>query len=205
MKKALLFINGQKPKSFPETDFYDIIACTDGAFYYLESMSFPMDELDFISGDFDSMKENDDPVFVEKLIHTPDQNKTDFYKALEILESRGCTIVDVYGASGDEQDHFLGNLNAAYLFKDKMEITFYDDFSSYYFIPKKFTLNNIEGKMISIIPFPSAHNIITKGLKWSLTNEDLGLTTRLGTRNVAENNTVSIQYSEGDILLFVEN
>lgn len=216
MKKSLLFINGEPPRNFPDLENYDLIACTDGAFHYLKKMKFPLEKLDFISGDFDShchselVEESDalrqaqrDKTYKFEIIETPDQNKTDFHKALEIILEKGFKNVDVFGASGGEQDHFLGNLSVAFFFKDKMNIKFFDEFSSYYFIPKDFSINNVKDKMISLMPFPVAKNIETKGLKWALQNEDLVLGERIGTRNIAENDEISIHYKEGDLLIFV--
>lgn len=208
MKKALLFINGEPPKEFPNFSDYNLIACTDGAFHYLKKMKFPLDQLDFISGDFDSHKIEEEiihqsGIYNFKIIETPDQNKTDFHKALEIIIEKGFENVDVFGASGGEQDHFLGNLSVAFFFKDKINLKFFDEYSSYFFIPKEFSISGVKGKMISLMPFPIAKNIITKGLKWPLHKEDLILGERIGTRNVAENQHISIQYSEGDMLVFV--
>ena len=75
-----------------------------------------MEKLTFISGDFDSHTGADEAIYEGKFVHTPDQNKTDFHKALEIIVEKGIKKVDVYGASGREQDHFLGNIHTAYLF-----------------------------------------------------------------------------------------
>ena len=203
MKTALLFINGTPPKNLPNTEGYGIIACTDGAFHYLKEKNFPLAQLDFISGDFDSHTGNDENIYHEKFIFTPDQNFTDFQKALDILKNKGIKKVDVYGGSGGEQDHFLGNLHVAFLFKDLMEITFYDEFSSYFFIPKDFVINNVEGKMVSLLPFPKVENLVTDGLNWELKNEDLEITKRIGTRNFATKSTVKISYSDGDLLVFI--
>lgn len=205
---ALLFINGEAPKLIPDLSGYDLIACTDGAFHYLKELKFPLDKLDFISGDFDSYTEafdsaQDDKKYNFEIIETPDQNKTDFHKAIEIILEKGFKNIDVYGGSGGEQDHFLGNLSVAFAFKDKVNLRFFDEYSSYYFIPKKITISDVKGKMISLMPFPIAKNIETKGLKWSLYKEDLILGERIGTRNVAENQEVSINYKEGDLLIFV--
>ena len=200
---ALLFINGTPPKNLPNTEGYAIIACTDGAFHYLKEKNFPLAQLDFISGDFDSHTGNDENIYHEKFIFTPDQNFTDFQKALDILKNKGIKKVDVYGGSGGEQDHFLGNLHVAFLFKDLMEITFYDEFSSYFFIPKDFEINNVEGKMFSLLPFPKVENLVTDGLNWELKNEDLEITKRIGTRNFATKSTVKISYSDGDLLVFI--
>lgn len=203
MKTALLFINGTPPKNLPNTEGYAIIACIDGAFHYLKEKNFPLAQLDFISGDFDSHTGNDENIYHEKFIFTPDQNFTDFQKALDILKNKDVKKVDVYGGSGGEQDHFLGNLHVAFLFKDLMEITFYDEFSSYFFIPKDFEINNVEGKMVSLLPFPKVENLVTDGLNWELKNEDLEITKRIGTRNFATKSTVKISYSDGDLLVFI--
>ncbi|MDQ1095170.1 MULTISPECIES: thiamine diphosphokinase [Chryseobacterium] len=201
--KALLFINGEAPKSLPDPEFYGLIACTDGAFHYLKRQHFPLEKLDFISGDFDSHTGNDENVYQDKFIFTPDQNKTDFHKALEIILQKGFTEVDVLGGSGGEQDHFLGNLTVAYMFKDRMNILFYDEFSEYFFIPKNFSLTGIQGRMVSLYPFPSADHIVTKGLNWPLENEALNITSRLGTRNFAAENEISVSYETGDLLIFI--
>ena len=200
---ALLFINGTPPKNLPNTEGYAIIACTDGAFHYLKEKNFSLAQLDFISGDFDSHSGIDENIYHEKFIFTPDQNFTDFQKALDILKNKDVKKVDVYGGSGGEQDHFLGNLHVAFLFKDLMEITFYDEFSSYFFIPKDFEINNVEGKMVSLLPFPKVENLVTDGLNWELKNEDLEITKRIGTRNFATKSTVKISYSDGDLLVFI--
>lgn len=201
--KVLLFINGDAPKSVPDLETYGLIACTDGAFHYLKNLNFPLEKLDFISGDFDSHSGKDENIYEDKFIYTPDQDKTDFHKALEIILERGFTNVDVLGGSGGEQDHFLGNLTVAFGFKDKLNIKFYDEFSEYYFVPKNFKIKGVKDKMISLYPFPSVENITTKGLNWSLVNGNLSITSRIGTRNFAVEDEVSIEYEKGDLLIFV--
>ena len=202
--KALLFINGVPPKDLPETEDYAMIACSDGAFHYLKEKKFPLDKLDFISGDFDSHLGSDEAIYHDRFIFTPDQDKTDFHKSLEIIQERGITAVDVYGGSGGEMDHFLGNLTAAFLFKNHLEITFYDEFSTYFFAPKTLVLENVKGKTISLYPFPLTENITTKGLNWPLNNESLDISKRIGTRNLASEETVVIHYGKGDLVVFVE-
>lgn len=202
--KALLFINGEPPKNLPETEGYDLIACTDGAFLYLKNLNFPIEKLDFVSGDFDSLSGKDELIYDEKFISTPDQNKTDFEKILEILLNKNVEKINVYGGSGKEMDHFLGNLTAAFHFKDLLEIKFFDEFSEYFFIPNNFEIENVNGKMISLFPFPSAENITTKGLNWELNNENLDMTSRIGTRNFANGDKVSIRYKSGSLLIFIE-
>ena len=203
--KVLLFINGDAPKMLPDAGQYELIACTDGAFHYLKNMGFPLEKLDFISGDFDSHSGSDENIYHKKFIHTPDQDKTDFHKALDLILEQGFSTVDVFGGSGGEQDHFLGNLTVAYTFKDKMNLKFYDEFSEYYFIPPSFSVKGVNNKMISLYPFPYVENITTKGVNWPLTNGSLSITSRIGTRNFAVEDEVSIEYEKGDLLIFIGN
>ena len=206
----MLFINGLPPKNLPETEGYELIACTDGAFSYLKQKNFNIEKLDFISGDFDSHTGNDEMLRQAQhdkfqIYHTPDQNKTDFEKSLEIIKEKGFKKVDIYGGSGGEMDHFLGNLTVAFLFKNELEITFFDEFSTYFFSPKSLVLENVKAKMISLYPFPKCENIVTKGLNWTLNKENLDITSRIGTRNFAIEEKVSIEFEKGDLIVFVGN
>lgn len=203
LRKALLFINGEPPQTFPSFEEYEVTACTDGAFSYLKCQGFPLKDLDFVSGDFDSYLPQDLASIPVELIHTPDQNRTDFDKVLEILIQKDVHQVDVYGASGGEMDHFLGNLTVAYRYKDLINICFYDAYSVYYFIPNNYTIEGIRGRMVSLYPFPTATNISTFGLEWTLQNESLSLTDRIGTRNFAKEDQVNISFEQGALIFFL--
>ncbi|TWP28314.1 thiamine diphosphokinase [Apibacter muscae] len=203
MNKALFFINGEEPSKIPQNiNEYSLIACTDGA-YSRYVYKFQL-KIDFISGDFDSLIQEQVPQGIT-LISTPDQNKTDFHKALELLVERRITQVDVYGATGRESDHFIGNLSTALYFKNKLKITFYDDYSKFFFSNHKTHLTNVKGKIISLIPFFKAENIQTQGLQYPLNNEPLCLPERIGTRNKAIDECVTIEYSNGELLIYISN
>lgn len=199
--KALLFLNGEIPTIFPTATDYDLIFCTDGAFHYLRQLNIMPD---VISGDFDSTQHNDFPAGIE-VISTPEQNDTDFAKALQIIIDKGFEHVDVFGASGRQQDHFIGNLNAAFRFKNQINILFYDNYSHYFFAEKETKLEGYFGRTISLLPFPECKNIVTKGLEYPLNNEDLNLLSRIGTRNKATEDLVTIDYSEGNLVIFIIN
>lgn len=203
--KALLFINGVPPNTFPDLENYSLIACSDGAFHYLKEKGFPLDQLDFISGDFDSHTGIDENVYQEKFIYTPDQDKTDFEKSLEIIQKSGFKNIDVYGGSGGEMDHFLGNLTVAFKFKEDLKITFFDEYSKYFFAPNILVLNEVKNKLISLYPFPSATNVTTTGLNWPLQNETLDITNRIGTRNFAKEDEVTIEFEKGNLVVFIGN
>jgi thiamine pyrophosphokinase len=200
MSKALLFINGKKPKQIPDNlRSYSLISCTDGAYSrYVKKLPLTVD---CISGDLDSIIWNEIPPGIQ-IIHTPDQNKTDFHKALKLLLEKGITEIDVLGAAGRESDHFIGNLATALFFKNQLKITFYDNGSRFFFSDKRTELHQVKGKIISLIPFFEAEGIYTQGLKYPLNNEPLRFPERIGTRNIADQDSVIITYSKGELLIY---
>ncbi|MFV0237604.1 MAG: thiamine diphosphokinase, partial [Flavobacteriales bacterium] len=157
---------------------------------------------DVISGDLDSII-GELPSDVE-IIRTPDQNTTDFEKALHIIKKKEGKKVDVYGASGKEQDHFLGNLTVALKFENKLSITFYDDYHCYFITSKEISFTTQIGKKVSLYPYPSAEDITTVGLKYALLNENLHLRERIGIRNQATKKTVKISFTKGNLVIFIE-
>jgi len=198
-KKAFILLNGSEPSNFPNLTNYDIVCAIDGAYNYFESNNILPD---LVTGDFDSIDKI--PTTVE-VIKTPNQEFTDFEKALQILKHRGFSHVDVYGGSGKEHDHFLGNISTALQWKIGLTISFFDDFGKYFFIEESIIINNVKGKNISLIPFPTANGIITKGLKFPLKNETLSFGERIGTRNTATEESVFIAFDSGDLLVYISH
>lgn len=205
MSQALVFINGLPPEQLPDMTGYQLIACTDGALHYLDKLGLDLTCLDLIAGDFDSLDPATHDRYRDQLVVTRDQDKTDFQKLLELVMQRGVSQIDVYGASGGEQDHYLGNLTAAFAYRKQAEIVFHDAYCRYFFIPKDFACAGKKDATVSLVPFPYAHNVTTSGLQWLLKGEDLALTGRLGTRNIATGDTITCQYDSGAILLFLHD
>jgi len=194
---VFLILNGEEPNHLPDLTSYSLICATDGAIHFLEKKGITPD---LLTGDFDSSSHQ--PKDIE-VLHTPDQNFTDFEKILSILHERGYTSIDIYGASGKEQDHFLGNLHTALIWKDRIDLRFFDNHGTYFFCSKDIEIKNILGKTVSLFPFPEAKNISTTGLQYPLKKESLSFHQRIGTRNKAIKENVHIQFTEGDLIVFV--
>lgn len=201
MNRVALFLNGLAPKILPELAQFEKIFCTDGAYLYLKENGI---KPDVVSGDFDSINVTEIEQGIE-IIETPDQNFTDFEKALNLIASYQYKEVFIYGSSGMEHDHFLGNLSSGLKFKDKLNLVFFDDYSFYFFAENQTILEDYMDRIISLYPFPMAEGITTDGLKFSLFNEDLDMTKRVGIRNLAVSNKVSISFKNGNLLVFVHN
>ncbi|KAA5821957.1 thiamine diphosphokinase [Algibacter amylolyticus] len=198
-KQVCLFLNGESPKSIPDLKNYNMVCATDGACTFLKANNIVPH---FISGDFDSIKTIPDSI---EVIHTPNQDFTDFDKILQILFDRGFSDIHVYGASGQEQDHFLGNLHTALQWKTKLKITFFDNYGFYFLADTKVTLTQCLGKHVSLFPFPEANGIITRGLQYALNDESLFFGGRIGTRNKAIEDTIEISFKTGNMFLFIND
>lgn len=199
MSRVALFLNGLPPKEIPNLNQFEKIYCTDGAYAYLFDMGI---KPDVVSGDFDSMNREEIADGIE-VFHTPNPDFTDFDKALGILAERKYEEVYIYGGSGMEHDHFLGNLSAALKYKEQMTLVFFDDYSYYFFADKQTFLDGYKGRTISLYPYPIAKSVYTRGLKYNLNQEDLTIDGRIGTRNTAMDEEVEIKFEEGNLLVFV--
>ncbi|WBL23709.1 thiamine diphosphokinase [Zunongwangia sp. HRR-M8] len=199
--QVVLFINGQFPEKMPLLANFEKVYCTDGAYTKLLKNGI---QPDLVSGDFDSLSVSE--VNAEtKIVETPDQNATDFEKILKIIIEEGFKSVAVYGCSGLEQDHFLGNLNSMLRHKDEIEIRCFDDFGFYFFAENYIEIIDFQDEIISLFPFPEAKNIYSEGVKYPLNGENLSITTRIGTRNTITGNIAEIRFSSGNLLLFVQS
>ncbi|MDX6746406.1 thiamine diphosphokinase [Polaribacter sp. PL03] len=198
-KKVFLLLNGEVPKKLPILSQYEVICATDGAYQYLKQQKITPH---FISGDFDSLENI--PKEIE-VIETPDQNFTDFDKILKILFKKGFKNIDVFGASGKEQDHFLGNLNTVIQWKEKLKLTFFDNHGYYFLADNNTVVKNCKDKTVSLIPFPETKGITTSGLQYSLDKEDLVFGKRIGTRNKAIENKIEISFKAGTLFIFIND
>jgi thiamine pyrophosphokinase len=197
--KAILFLNGEPPEKadIPDLEGYSQSLCADGAYAYLHEYGIIPD---LILGDMDSL-----PVPLRskevgrRIVELPDQDYTDFEKILMYLhEKTDIRKIDVYGASGREQDHFLGNLHVANKYQDKFDLTFYDQYQTYFMVSSSTILKDVQGKTISLIPLFLATNVTTQGLRWELEDH-----AQISLRNQAVLDTVDINVKHGCLGVFV--
>ena len=196
MKTAYLVVNGVVDEKWLSSELKDKkpVFCTDGAVDKVKV------KVEAVLGDLDSVKVKE----CQNYVHLPDQEFTDFEKALKHLEGKYDTVI-IYGASGGLVDHTLSNLSIASIFKNKMQLMFKEPKQEYIFADNNLILEKVKGKTISLVPFPMAKGVTTKGLKWPLKNETLGLGGFISARNKAELDKIEISYKDGCLLVFVED
>ncbi|MFV0430904.1 MAG: thiamine diphosphokinase [Alphaproteobacteria bacterium] len=195
-KKALLFLNGEVGSRLPPLLDYHGIFAIDGGYQKIKDRI----AIDAIIGDFDSLKVDNNQKITK--IHTPNQNYTDFEKALIYLIKEGFSAADIYHASGEEGDHYLGNLSIAMQYHHKIKLNFFDDRQNYYYVNQTLNLNGVKDKIISLFPFPKAI-LSSQGLKWELNQHHLEIGKQLGLRNQAIKNDVTIMHHQGGYFIYI--
>lgn len=209
LKQAALILDGEINLKFIEEDWdlplFDLICCTDGAYLTLKNSQIIHHNLNAIIGDLDSLGDSSNIDKKIEIIHKKDQNSTDFEKALNYLFDKGIKKIIVYGASGLSSDHFLGNISTAIAWKNKIDLEFRDAYGSLYFIDKNFEISGVKGKTISLIPFFEATDVYYEGLMYPLNGETLSFGQKIGTRNIAVEDSIKISYGSGCLLFYIEN
>lgn len=202
--RALLFVNGEPPHHFPsDLTGYHYVACTDGAYHnYLASTAIIPD---FIIGDLDSYHHTMAVPDKIQIIQTPDQNKTDFEKAIIFLADKGIQHFDIYGATGHASDHFLGNLSVALQYHSQYQITFHDNYGHFFFAKKYQEIVNINNHIVSFIPFCEVTDLTITGVQYPLVNQTLTFGKFISVRNKAISDLVKITFQQGNLIIFIED
>lgn len=179
-----------------------LVVVLDGAVHRVLELGL---KIDVLLGDFDHKEDREkllkhqQPV---EIVHTPDQNKTDLEKAIDYLINRGAKAANIIWATGKRADHSITNMTNIVRYKNDINLVMLDDYSRIYRCPHTYTKWFSKGTPLSLIPVGTVKGITTSGLKYNLNNEELTLGYRTGNSNeAAADGSVSITYTEGDLLL----
>ena len=162
-------------------------------------------KIDIVLGDFDRHLNPEEKVQHQQpveIIHTPDQNKTDLEKGIELLASRGHAAINIIWATGLRSDHTINNITNLVKYFGKVNLVMYDDYSKIYALPKMYEKWFVKGTIISLIPIGEVSGIVSSGLKYNLNDESLQIGFRSGSSNEAlEDGVVKICYRAGFLLM----
>jgi thiamine pyrophosphokinase len=203
--KAAIFLNGEDPslrivRHFTTQD--SLIIAADGGGNYLYRMKLRPDVL---IGDMDSIEEQaaahyrNDKV---KIVELNEQETTDFEKCLNYCCSNNIKDVKVFGAISLRPDHTLNNFSILKRFKPKMNVTLITDEFEIFIAERMLEFEYRKNETLSMMGVPFAKGIVTKGLKYRLTEEELRFGVREGSLNESISEKISISHKSGTLLIF---
>jgi thiamine pyrophosphokinase len=180
------------------------IVVLDGALPRVEELKIKYDVVlgDFDGLDIDALTELVPPD--TKIIHTPDQEKTDLEKGIEYLINNNFTSVNIVWATGRRSDHYMNNIGTLARYKDKIHQVMIDDYSKIYPIETGFKKFYKANTNLSLIPLTKVEKLSTSNLVWNLNGEDIEYPYKTSSSNkVMESGIVSVEFHSG-ILLMME-
>jgi len=207
-QKGLILCNGQMPPKGLVRRYINeeilFVAADGGANKALDMGFIP----EVVIGDLDSFDGTKWSHLTNvQIIKDADQETNDLEKALAYLLTKSISEVAILGATNMRLDHSLKNLSVMLQFNPHFtSLQMIDEYGVCSILPKKFVGNYQIGTTISLVPLSGeVHNIVTTGLKYPLNNETLAVGKRDGSSNEAIQETITIEYGYGHLLLYVVN
>ncbi|XP_052805277.1 thiamin pyrophosphokinase 1-like [Mya arenaria] len=161
-----------------------------------------------ISGDFDSVKPDTLQWYKDKgieVVHTPDQDFTDFTKGLQIVinkfKDKKLDAVIAYGAFGGRLDHMFANIDTLFTanrLAPGLPVYLCDDQNIACLLQqgshRLHVGTGLEGDSCGLIPVGGqCDHVSTTGLKWNLDNQRLKFGELVSTSNTwAGDNVVTV-------------
>jgi thiamine pyrophosphokinase len=203
-KTYLIIANGELVRNcLEEIDHskIDFIVALDGAVN--KALQYGI-QPDIVIGDLDSIpsdlpKQLPDTEF----LYEPSQDKNDLEKALIFCQQEKAQRLILLGLTGGRADHFLNNFSVLARYMDSFNLEIFDHHFEIFLVTRSFKFNGAEGQIISLIPIGKVTGITTRGLKYSLKEENLEFGIREGLSNVIINNPVEISIKTGLLIIFV--
>lgn len=148
---AVILANGEYPKSIvPLNILYNsryVVCCDGAANRYIKEGYIP----NIIVGDGDSLSDNYKQIYKNIICFDSDQETNDQTKAVKYLLSKGIANISIVGATGNREDHTIGNISLLIEYKRMgANIRSFTDYGV--FIPCQDTneFDSIPGAQVSI-------------------------------------------------------
>ncbi|XP_037940847.1 thiamin pyrophosphokinase 1 isoform X1 [Teleopsis dalmanni] len=173
-------------------------------FLKTECQGLEMKPPDLITGDFDSInKESLNYFKTTRIVHTPDQDYTDFTKALALirpmLQPKLLNDIVVLHDTSGRFDQIMGNINTLHRFKDLKVHLLSRNSLTWLLRPGKHSIeipSDLVNKQrwCALMPIGEAvKNITTTGLKWDLKNDSMEFGGLVSTSNTYASKNVQIE------------
>lgn len=140
------------------------VVCCDGAANEYINQGF---EPQIIVGDGDSLSNDNKARFVDKIYYSSDTETNDLTKAVELCIRHRKKNILIIGATGEREDHTLGNISLLMDYMDKVEVQMVTDHGVFTPVNTDASYESYPGQTVSIINF-KATAIKGSGLEYPL-------------------------------------
>lgn len=174
------------------------IICCDGAAEKLLPFG---REPDGIVGDLDSLSDELKRRFAPILAHIPEQETNDLTKAVHFCTQRGWTSLTLLGATGNREDHTLGNLSLLAEYASIARVQLLTDYGVFTVAPPSATYESFPNQQVSLFSLSPEARITTQNLMYPLIDRSL-TTWWQGTLNESQSESFAVRTDRGPLLIF---
>ncbi|NOZ78792.1 MAG: thiamine diphosphokinase [Acidobacteria bacterium] len=156
-----------------------------------------------VIGDFDSIMPGTRAwVGEERLVHRPDQDRTDLEKALTFaFDGLKLDRLTVLAALGGRHDHAAGNLGLLARLCLGLRLVFRGDGFVSFAVTGRHELEASRGETWSFWSFDPRVRVTLDGVRWPVREADLSVAARPSISNVAEGGTVVLLAEHGPVVV----
>lgn len=194
--KSILCLDGDMPTANFFKQWSLPIIAADGAANQLAAIGI---HPDLVIGDLDSLH----PHLCEKLktLHVPDQNYSDYQKALTYLRTENLLPTIICGIHGGDLDHVLNNIN---IFLQNNDNVLYANNLIGHLLPagSVHTYSLPLNSKISLFGMPNAI-VCSSGLKWELTDYTMSFPGSNSCSNRTTSKQTTLQVKQGTLLVLI--
>ncbi len=179
-------------------DQAELIICCDGA--TLKLLHYGL-KPSYIVGDMDSLPQSYREEF-EAIISdgSDDQDTNDLTKAVHKALELGLDQVMILGATGEREDHTLGNIGLLVEHGGKLTLQMMSDFGLFTPLYHSAQMCSFPGQQVSIFTVVNNPMLTTQGLKYPISNKTL-TNWWCGTLNEALSDSFRIAFSQGGLVV----
>ncbi|KTD40199.1 thiamin pyrophosphokinase [Legionella parisiensis] len=193
--QSILCLNGDLPESFFFNRMNLPVFAADGAANsLLERGIHPR----LITGDLDSVQ----PMILENhpFLHSPDQNQSDYQKAMCYLKNNDLLPAIIVGINGGYLDHILNNIN---IFMETNCLLYAPPIRGFV-LHEQSRMNFLlpTQTKISLIGIPKA-TLSSKGLQWELNNSPLSFPGKTSCFNRTQLPEIILEVHQGSVLVLI--
>jgi thiamine pyrophosphokinase len=206
--RTLILANGEPPTRELARQLvaeHDLLVATDGAAHRALVLGLTPH---IVCGDFDSVRlaEARAALPQTEFIATPDQDRADLEKAIQVARDRGATAITITGAAGGRIDHTLAGFALLLRYHGEIPIRIVDDGSEVWAVsgppeaPVAYRFAATPGDTISLLSLDGQARVTVAGVNWPLENHPLAVGTH-GISNVATADQIQLQVRGGTVLV----
>lgn len=177
----------------------DYLVCCDGAINKLESAGI---EAHAIVGDLDSLSNELRRKYQDIIHHFSNQDTNDLTKAVEWCMSNKYNDITIVGATGERDDHMIGNIFLLPNYMKKTKVRMLTDYGIFTPVLRSRNFDSYIGQQVSIFSPQADTTITTANLRYELTNQKLEMLWQ-GTLNESMGDSFRIDF-EGDSLIIYQ-